>query len=237
MENRNAQTGEGGLIMGKKIKEHKVGYCCEECSGVEQDKEQYRCCGNSEYHECLNSPKPKTEEPTLPRPKQKLIDPVEFERLANEINNSEPKDTCTCHCHKGSDFFGTKYTIKPKHGWSPEYCMACKRGEKCSHCSPLPVEGWEEQLTDCLEAIYLSGFTKDHKTGNRNIKKTKQFISKTLKAERERVHQAFVRNYRGAGEVWFPYESKGNCTKEEELEAVENEWQNVLDELKEAGDE
>ena len=60
------------------------------------------------------------------------------------ISNS-PQE-CKCHCHPGSKFFGTKYTLKPKHMKS-NYCEACKRGENCDHCSPSQKEAeeWEKR--------------------------------------------------------------------------------------------
>ena len=59
-----------------------------------------------------------------------------------------------------------------------------------------------------------------------------RIVEETKREEREKLHKAFISNYRGAGEIWIFYESKGNCTKEEELEAVENEWEKVIESIK-----
>lgn len=41
------------------------------------------------------------------------------------------------------------------------------------------------------------------------------------------LKKAFLQEYTGAGEVFFPYESSGNCTEEEAKEFAESEWKNI----------
>lgn len=57
-------------------------------------------------------------------------------------------------------------------------------------------------------------------------------LTSEVEKERELIKQAFIKEYRGSGEVWFPYESEGNCTKEEEQKATEDEWDSVMEQYK-----
>lgn len=61
-------------------------------------------------------------------------------------------------------------------------------------------------------------------------------LTSEVEKERELIKQAFIKEYRGSGEQWFPYESEGNCTKEEEQEAIEREWDEVMEQRKALSD-
>lgn len=59
------------------------------------------------------------------------------------------------------------------------------------------------------------------------------FFKQELQSQRkelvEEIKERFIKRFAGYGEVWFPYESEGNCTKEEERQAAINEWEAMME--------
>ena len=80
------------------------------------------------------------------------------------------------------------------------------------------------------EWIYYEGIYK-----KRNPFLIKIFLRKELSSlieeERKSIKEAFVETFKGAGELWFPYQGCGDTTKEEELDAVEQIWNELITNL------
>ena len=59
----------------------------------------------------------------------------------------------------------------------------------------------------------------------------KKELSSLIEEERKSIKEAFVETFKGAGELWFPYQGCGDTTKEEELDAVEQIWNELITNL------
>ena len=58
------------------------------------------------------------------------------------------------------------------------------------------------------------------------------FIAEALEDQKKEIEKAFKNKYKGAGEVFFPYESQGNCTEKEALDYIDEQWKDIIDSLK-----
>ena len=58
------------------------------------------------------------------------------------------------------------------------------------------------------------------------------FIAEALKYQQKEIEKAFKNKYKGAGDVFFPYESQGNCTEKEALDYIDEQWKDIINSLK-----
>lgn len=157
--------------------------------------------------------KPKTEEPIVIKD-----NPLGFQGLRGKSIPFE------CHIHKTVGYDKCS-ECEPKDTCTchPE-CIKCDCDD-CKFCSPLPVEGWEVKL----EALFLSpvGWSSAD---------IKQFISQTLKAEREKIREK-IKSGKGRETGIWHYELNDANEMEASAWGEYLSIKEVLDELKEAGDE
>ena len=139
---------------------------------VEQDKEQCICIfnelGTTMLHHCPVHGKPKTEEPKCKCPdcNQELCDA----EMKGEPRPCEPKDTCGCHCHLGGAF-----------------------KECCPDCSPLPVEGWEEDFKEQLRKPKNNFSNKEESLVD--------YVKSLLQAEREKISKRYRTMFKDKGAI------------------------------------
>jgi len=69
---------------------------------------------------------------------------------------------------------------------------------------------------------------KDHKATKEYFHKE---LSSLIRNKRKEIKKAFVETFKGVGELWFPYQGCGDTTKEEELDAVEQIWNELITNL------
>ena len=58
------------------------------------------------------------------------------------------------------------------------------------------------------------------------------FIAEALEYQQKEIEKAFKNKYKGAGDVFFPYESQGNCTEKEALDYIDEQWKDIINSLK-----
>lgn len=90
----------------------------------------------------------------------------------------------------------------------------------------------EKFFSSKLEEVQEEAYIRAQKDLSRDYKKD---IEEAQKRGREEIKQAFIKTYKGRGDHFFSYVSEGNCTPEEEQQAIEEEWEQVMSELSKEG--
>jgi len=87
-------------------------------------------------------------------------------------------------------------------------------------------------MTDNHDGV-RGGYIGDKHFYFRPVKKEiEAFIIKALKYQQKEIEKAFKNKYKGAGDVFFPYESQGNCTEKEALDYIDEQWKDIINSLK-----
>ena len=76
----------------------------------------------------------------------------------------------------------------------------------------LSVEGWLQRTLTTL------------------LNQAEEEKKRAVEEERERIHQAFLNEFAGAGELWFPYVSEydNSITKEDTIRVAQEYWENIM---------